>query len=166
MKKAIQPEQHQLWDLFDYAPLEGVLMWRTGRRSGMPAGCLNGRRRRVVSIGDIIHSHYRLLWVWFYGKIEEGLTIDHINGNTADDRIWNLRLATPSQQQLNRSRCNSKYGLPKGVTMLNGKYKAHIGAGGSGNSIHLGMFDSPEEAHAAYCAAARLKYDTAFWRAS
>jgi hypothetical protein len=165
-KKAVPLPPHQLWELFNYDPLRGVFVWKTGKRVGKLAGCLNGSRRRVVSVGDVLYVHARLVWVWHNGPIPEGLTVDHIDRDTTNDRSWNLRLATPSQQQLNKGRGATKYDLPKGVTRMHGRYKAHIGTGGSGQSRHLGIFDTPEEAHAAYCAAAQEFYGDSFWRAN
>lgn len=42
--------------------------------------------------GKRSHSYHRVLWEVVNGKIEDNLTIDHINGNRADNRIENLRL--------------------------------------------------------------------------
>ena len=165
-KKAVQPTQEKLRQLFSYDAEKGVLVWIVGRRRGKPAGCLNGRNRRILSIDDIIHTHARLVWIWHNGAIPEGMTIDHINMNKSCDLIENLRLATYRQQRLNKPALKSKHGLPKGVTLLCGKYKAAIGTGVSGKSKHLGVFDTPEEAHAAYCRAAQEHFDPEFWRAS
>lgn len=165
-KKAVPIPQSQLWDLFDYSPLLGCLVWRVGRRAGRLAGCLNGSGRRVLSVGDVIYTHARLVWAWHHGSIPSETTVDHVDRDRSNDRIWNLRLATQHQQQLNRGRGATKYDLPKGVTRMHGRFKAHIGTGVSGRSRHLGIFATPEEAHAAYCAAAKELYGEEFWRAS
>jgi len=157
------PNQAELLCRFDYDTEAGRLIRKTGRFSGQLAGSLNSRRRRIASIGDKSFSHYKLVWIWHHGAVPEGLTIDHIDRDPANDRIENLRLATPSQQQLNRAGA-SRQGLPKGVTVLNGRFKAAIGTGGSGNNKHLGLFDTPEEAHAAYCRAAKELHDPRFWK--
>lgn len=72
---------------------------------------------------------------------------------TLDNRRGNLRVATPAQQSRNRRLFkNNRSGL-KGVTRSgNGRWAARIGH--EGRVIHLGMFDAPELAHAAYCAEA------------
>lgn len=81
--------------------------------------------------------------------------VDHINGDPLDNRRVNLRLATSAQNTANRSRHkNNKTGL-KGVCFFrrDKKYVAHICV--DGKRIHLGVFLTPEEAHAAYCEAAK-----------
>lgn len=83
-----------------------------------------------------------------------GLMVDHINGDTLDNRRINLRLATNSQNQANRHRVygSSKY---KGVRWFNGRWVAQAGwrtDGGRGNT-YLGRFDDEEEAARVYDAA-------------
>jgi hypothetical protein len=82
--------------------------------------------------------------------------IDHINRVKDDNRIANLRLATVGQNRANSgvSR-NNKSGV-KGVRQKGDRWQAVIWDGK--NCRHLGMFDSPEEASAAYQAAAIRKH--------
>lgn len=79
---------------------------------------------------------------------------DHINGDTLDNRRCNLRVATKSQNGMNRKiNCNNKSGF-KGVRYHNRDkcYYAQITA--NGVKKHLGTFDTPEQAYDAYCKAA------------
>jgi hypothetical protein len=81
------------------------------------------------------------------------LSVDHKDGDGLNNRRENLRLATQSQnmhnQRINRA---NKTGF-KGVSLhkVSGKWIAQIGLKGKTN--YLGLFASPEEAHAAYCRA-------------
>lgn len=89
----------------------------------------------------------------------KGFMVDHINGNTLDDRMENLRYATRAQNNANRRKRQGKE-LPLGVHKQVQKYKgrsysyllARIQSGGK--TICLGTFDTPEEASAAYQKAA------------
>lgn len=75
--------------------------------------------------------------------------VDHIFGDTLDNKRNKLRLATPSQNAFNSgNRTNTN--LYKGVTFNKklGKYVAQIGY--KLQRIHIGVFDTPEEAKEAY----------------
>jgi hypothetical protein len=87
----------------------------------------------------------------------DGLEVDHIDGDGLNNRRCNLRLATRSQNMRNQ-RLNSRNTSGfKGVSWdkRDKKWLAYIKV--YRKKIHLGSFDTPEDAHAAYCdAAARL----------
>jgi hypothetical protein len=85
---------------------------------------------------------------------------DHINHDTLDNRRSNLRIATAQENMRNKSlHSNSSTGF-KGVQKTpNGRYKAMITI--DYTPKYLGTFDTPEEAHAIYCAAA-TKYFGSF----
>ena len=81
--------------------------------------------------------------------------VDHINGNTLDNRKANLRVASAFGNAANR-RPNKGKPLPKGVSFhkQTGKYQARISQGR--RLIHLGLFASPQEAAIAYNEAAKV----------
>lgn len=83
--------------------------------------------------------------------------VDHVNGDTLDNRRHNLRPATVSQNNANTRASWSSTGY-KGVTrraLADGtpRYAAKIGD--NGTRRHLGTYDTPEDAARAYDAAAR-----------
>lgn len=80
-----------------------------------------------------------------------------------DNRRDNLRIASRSQNQMNRGRPSLGDNPYKGVTKTkNGRrWVAQIRS--YGKRYHLGTFDSPEDAYAAYCTAA-AKYHGEFAR--
>lgn len=76
--------------------------------------------------------------------------IDHINGNTLDNRKSNLRVVTPQENQANsrkKSAASSKF---KGVAWSKpcNKWRAYINI--NRHQIHLGTFETELEAAMAY----------------
>jgi hypothetical protein len=148
----------RLREALDYDPGTGAFAWRIAKRGINkcdPAGTVI---KGYVQIGldQVFYRAHRLAWLYVYGRWPQG-DIDHINGVRGDNRIANLREATHSQNMANRGpQKNNKSGF-KGVSQhtQTGKWIAFIKAK-SGNSKvrNLGSFDTPEEAHRAYRAAA------------
>lgn len=89
--------------------------------------------------------------------------IDHKNRDRTDNRWENLREATRSQNNANR-RASSTHGF-KGATFnrRQGRWMAQTKV--NGKRVYLGYYDTPEEAHAAYVAAAE-RYFGEFARAA
>lgn len=87
--------------------------------------------------------------------------VDHINGDGLDNRRINLRIATHQQNIRNQRLSKANTSGYKGVSKRNKRWGSCISV--DGKTIHLGRFDTPEEAHEAYCQAAR-KYFGEFAR--
>jgi hypothetical protein len=84
------------------------------------------------------------------GNVDTKLHIDHINGDKLDNRKSNLRVLTCSQNAMNRGPQTNNSSGYKGVVYdrSRNKWKAEIGV--NKKRIHLGRFDSAEEAALAY----------------
>jgi hypothetical protein len=81
---------------------------------------------------------------------KSGEVVDHINGNTLDNRRSNLRIATIKENVRNRTTIGKGNSRFKGVRFCG--WKASIGV--DNKVIHLGYFTTEEEAARAYNAAA------------
>lgn len=94
---------------------------------------------------------HRVIWYKYFGDIPEGLVVDHINGDRADNRIENLRLVNHTDNSQN---CTGKgYYINK-----YGKYQAYIYV--DYKPKHLGVFETAWEARLAYLEA-KVVYHTA-----
>lgn len=77
----------------------------------------------------------------------DGMVVDHINGNTLDNRRCNLRVCSQSQNTKNKGIRKGK--KTKGVSLRkSGRWSARIFS--DGVSFHIGTFDTEEEAADAY----------------
>lgn len=102
-------------------------------------------------INKIEYRHHRIVAYAFLGlDIEDKKSmIDHINGIRDDNRLENLRIVNNQQNNFNRH--NAKGYQER----LNGKFMARITI--NKKTIHLGYFDTEEEARNAYLEA-KQKY--------
>lgn len=100
---------------FEYRPSDGALLWKkctskTGSGPNQPgkvAGC--SKHHLGYPIVNLLKSTYlqhRIVWEMHNGPVPEGLTIDHINRDRADNRLENLRLADYSMQNKNKAHPN------------------------------------------------------------
>lgn len=80
----------------------------------------------------------------------KGVFVDHADGNGLNNRRSNIRLASASHNNCNRSIGKNNTSGFKGVSRVRGKDKWQAQIAFQRKRIHLGWFLSPEEAHAAY----------------
>lgn len=77
--------------------------------------------------------------------------VDHINGDTLDNRKNNLRICTPSENAMNKKKPKTNTSGYKGVRKSNRKnnpWRAQIKV--NNKSIHLGNYKTKKEAYEAY----------------
>ena len=161
--------QSYLKSILSYDPETGVFTWKerqdvpkrwNTRYTGKQAGWKDKRGYtfyRHIEINGKKYRAHSLAWLYMTGEFPEpGLEIDHIDGNGLNNRFNNLRLATRGQNKANsRVNRNNKLAI-KGVCKFKNRYKAQIWV--TGTCIHLGYFDTPEEASAAYGKAAEKHF--------
>jgi len=146
--------------LFRYDPETGEfsrLVSRGGWHKDRAAGRINTDGYRRLGIDGKQYAAHSLAWLYMTGSLPEAL-VDHINGDRADNRWANLRLATYSQNLANQKIKAANTSGFKGVSRIraSGRWLASIKV--HGKSYNLGSFRTPEEAHQAYCRAAEKAF--------
>lgn len=132
-----------------YDPITGLLFWRNpiGRRAsvGSVAGYKNSFGHINLSIAGQSYTAHRLIWLHVHGVWPKD-QIDHINHIPDDNRIENLREATQTENQKNKSvQKNSTSGI-LGVTYCNTNYKWVASINIDGKFTFLGRFKDKFEA--------------------
>lgn len=153
MKNAITATE--LRNHLTYEPETGLFFRKRTQRRWKAGTILTGTHDTYghirLQIADRIYAAHRLAFLYMTGDWPPH-DIDHINGIRDDNRWANLRPASRAENLRNMKAKPNKTGL-KGVYFNAGKYAASIRL--NYKKYYLGRYDSPEEAHAAYVAAAQ-----------
>lgn len=150
-----------LRSILDYDPETGIFKWRwrdgvdisvNQRDAGFPAGTIKDGYVQICINGRVYRAH-RLAFIYMTG-VEPTGDVDHIDVNRANNAWSNLRVATRSENHGNRRRYANNTSGQKGVHWHpeSKRWRARIAV--KGTSIHLGLFDTVEEAAKAYADAA------------
>lgn len=160
MGKARPIDVERVRELFVYDLDTGLLRWRKskGRAKGgkIAGGPDQHGYRRVGFDGERYFTH-RIVWAMTHESPDSELEIDHIDGDHANNRMSNLRLTTPFQNQQNITKLNSaNTSGVRGVRFRPdwGLWVANMRINKRGK--HLGRFATQEEAQRAYDVAERL----------
>lgn len=116
--------------LLDYDPDTGDLIWVTGKRQGLKAGCIHPRSGYIQLMMKYpdgkrrgVNAH-RLAWLLYHGELPE--IIDHKNGIPADNRIQNLRNTDVAGNSRNRKVSkNNKTGI-NGISWDDKRQRYHL----------------------------------------
>jgi hypothetical protein len=132
-------------DEINYNPSTGEMVWKkSGRgrfkRKGAKCGSVRDSDGYItVCINGKQWLAHRLAWILHYGE-EPPKIIDHINRDTADNRISNLRDGTSGVNEMNaKVHKRSPYGIT-GVRAASkeGNFQAYIAKRGSFKSFYHG----------------------------
>lgn len=157
----------QLREALHYDPQSGSFTWKPRAvvckswtrkyRGGQSAGrvtCQGYLRIRILG-GE--YPGHRLAWLYVFGHWPSRC-IDHINGNRLDNRIANLRdVSQQANTQNHRVASLTNRSGFLGVTAHKKKWRATITV--DGRAKHIGVFETPHEAHAAYVEAKRSMHE-------
>lgn len=136
----------------EYNPESGNLLWKKSPKCKIPpdkiAGTKNPLGYTVIKIKGKLYLAHRIAWLLHAGEWPKAL-IDHINGDPADNRIKNLRLATKRLNAQNQKIHRSGKVLLGASPVKNSK-KFSVQVVHSKKRHYVGIFNSKEEAHNAY----------------
>lgn len=154
MKMTITAER--LREVLRYDPETGEftrLQSRGNAKAGSRAGSPTSHGYLAIMVDGCWTVSHRWAWLYMTGAWPDG-EIDHRNGERQDNRWANLRLAPGGLNQQNRRtpRAGSASRV-LGVTAQNGRFVARIVA--NRQTFNLGVFETAQQAHAAYVAAKR-----------
>lgn len=139
--------QAKLKEVLDYNPKTGVLKYKvdTLRNSKGDIATYNHTGGyESVSINTKNYLAHRIIYMYMTGEMPE--FIDHINHNRKDNRWVNLRNVTFLENNTNTSLSTNSTSKLNGVSLHKptGKYRAYINK--DYKQIHLGLYNSIEEA--------------------
>jgi hypothetical protein len=163
----------RLRELLDYNQDSGIFTWKVDRKCGTRsggqsmrlAGKVAGSVNKVlgyviVGIDRTTYLAHRLAWLHVHGKWPER-QIDHIDGDRANNRLANLRDVTARVNAENKRDSLSSKQTPAPIGAFWRKIPKRWAAGIQvhGRYVHLGHFDSAEQAHEAYLLAKRRLHE-------
>jgi hypothetical protein len=132
--------QERLKELFDYQ--DGTFV---RRKTGIPIVANFGNKRYSrVCIDKKPYSLHRMIYLWHHGYLPK--TLDHIDGDRANNKIENLREATQQQNCLNRKHHSNSKSPYKNVYWHQSMNKWTVVMQVDGNRKQLGYYDDVERA--------------------
>ena len=165
--KRIPLTQERLKTVLHYNPETGLFTWLdrsnidlhwnksyTGKRAGGPIIEKNGKPYWTVTVYARTYRANRLAWLYMTGEWPPKF-VDHKDLDGLNDKWTNLRSATVSQNTANSKRRITNTSGFKGVMFDKKKNRYRTSIKVQGNDKWLGYFDRAEDAHAAYCKAAK-----------
>lgn len=151
-----------------YDPASGIFTWlhradRTpqwnSRYAEKIAGKVTWKRdaRVIICISDTYYFAHRLAWLYMTGEWPKEV-IDHADGDPLNNCWSNLRMASRSQNQANSRKPRSNTSGYKGVSFCKRRSKWEASISLRNRSVFLGYYETAQDAHAAYWAAAQKHF--------
>jgi len=130
-------------NIFDYK--NGHLYWKVakqGIKTGDKFGCLRNDGYIVGNLDRKNVREHRLIFMLHHGFLPK--VIDHIDGNSTNNCIENLREATHSRNSMNQKLNSKNTSGVKGVSWKKDRQKWHVRVKINQKDKHLGYFDDIE----------------------
>ena len=100
------PPLEELKEFLDYNPDTGIFIWKKqvaqNIKVGQEAGAMNSNGYIQIRFKNSPYLAHRLAYYMYYGIHPLEKLVDHIDGDKTNNKIDNLRLATNSQNGMNR----------------------------------------------------------------
>lgn len=145
--------RERLDELLLIDPETGIFTWKANKgglgKKATKAGFLNKDGYIKIGIDTNEYMAHRLMWLYVHGKFPDFI-IDHIDKNKTNNAIVNLRLATAKQNSENMRRPNQNtsgyHGVHLKKALVGRKKPWQANITHNGKTIHIGYFESAEEA--------------------
>jgi hypothetical protein len=147
--------QNRLHELLDYSPETGLFKWKIAHSRrvhvGDVAGSTSIKGYILIGVDGFVYRAHRLVWLYVHGEFPKHY-IDHINGIKTDNRIENLRDVSSKINNENQKYApshNKSCGV-LGVSREKNHRRWRAVITIDKKQVHIGYFDTIEEAEAAY----------------
>lgn len=143
--------QAELKELLTYNRDTGIFTWNAltnpRMRSNGVAGYTKANGYVLIKLRGKQYLAHRLAWLCVHGAFPSGL-LDHIDRDPSNNRIENLRAATPVQNGGNRTINRTNISGYRGVSYNKAARKYYGFMNIDNRNAYLGSFETPEAASA------------------
>lgn len=148
------PPLRKLKQIFDFDPIAGVLLWKSGDKAGGVAGNTSSSRYVQVRVDGVEYHAHRILYSLYHDRLIAPYDlIDHVDGVKNHNNYNNLRRTTTRKNARNRTPTREHPGITE---RGDGKWQVRI-TDYTGKRLVLGTFTDFQEA-CRVRSAAEIKY--------